>query len=323
MLAPPAPGRRPEKLRFDLSLLFTPSGVEYSAAEVRARSMGLLGKKWGPPAASELRDSSAGLVRVKFNDDGSRSTQNMGATASGARRKSVTIAATGEPTVTINTKEALADVFGMYNSPDKTVKRTMPGSKHAPVRKIEPMNSRRIEPLGSRKIEPALPSSENENAKPAGALECALKEWGLIILVKPSNHLSMKTLDGKRGPLPHRKYVLALSSISPLSFVITPFVWLIPFTLRSSNLLWKSRDIPQSCLPLKVVELFRLKNQLLHRTPNLLLYFPLTRNLPHQTPRNQPFSNQLQRNLKTSPFSPSPLRLCPRKNRLCAPRISS
>ncbi|KAL4062122.1 Mad3/BUB1 homology region 1-domain-containing protein [Scleroderma yunnanense] len=164
MLAPPAPGRRPEKLRFNLSLLFTPSGVEYSAAEVRARSMGLLGKKWGPPAASELRDSSAGVVRVNFNDDGSRSTQNMGATASGGRRKSAIIAA-GEPTVTINTKEALADVFGMYNSPDKTVKRAMPGSKHAPVRKIEPIGSRRMESLGSRRVELAHPPSENENAK--------------------------------------------------------------------------------------------------------------------------------------------------------------
>ncbi|KIJ62801.1 hypothetical protein HYDPIDRAFT_113900 [Hydnomerulius pinastri MD-312] len=168
MLAPPAPGRRPEKLRFNLSLLFTPSGVEYSAPEVRARSMGLLGKKWGPPPASELRDSSVGAMRVNFNDDGSRSTQNMGATASGGRRKSVNIGG-GEPTVTINTKEALADVFGMYNSPDKTVKRAVPGSKHAPVRKIEPMSGRRVvsESLGSRKAEIIRPppQGENENAK--------------------------------------------------------------------------------------------------------------------------------------------------------------
>ncbi|KAF9223415.1 hypothetical protein BS17DRAFT_781831 [Gyrodon lividus] len=171
MLAPPAPGRRPEKLRFNLSLLFTPSGVEYSAHEVRARSMGLLGKKWGPPPASELRDSSSDAVRVNFNDDGSRSTQNMGATASGGRRKSVNTVGASEPTVTINTKEALADVFGMYNSPDKTVKRAVPGSKHAPVRKIEPMGGRRVvsESIGSKKTETARLSlqSDNENAKPA------------------------------------------------------------------------------------------------------------------------------------------------------------
>ncbi|KIJ14323.1 hypothetical protein PAXINDRAFT_163480 [Paxillus involutus ATCC 200175] len=170
MLAPPAPGRRPEKLRFNLSLLFTPSGVEYSAQEARARSMGLLGKKWGPPPASELRGSS-GAVRVNFNDDGSRSTQNMGATASGTRRKSVNMVGASEPTVTINTKEALADVFGMYNSPDKTVKRAVPGSKHAPVRKIEPIGGRRVmsESIGSKKTEIARLSlqSENENAKSA------------------------------------------------------------------------------------------------------------------------------------------------------------
>ena len=163
MLAPPAPGRRPEKLRFNLSLLFTPAGVEYSVQEVRARSMGLLGKKWGPPPASELRDSSSGAVKVDFNDHGSRSTQNMGATAAGGKRKVVNVS---EPTVTINTKEALADVFGMYNSPDKTVKRTMPGSKHAPVRKIEPIGGRRVVP--ESKLEPSRTSPKSENVKLPG-----------------------------------------------------------------------------------------------------------------------------------------------------------
>ncbi|KAH7884722.1 Mad3/BUB1 homology region 1-domain-containing protein [Phlebopus sp. FC_14] len=167
MLAPPAPGRRPEKLRFNLSLLFTPSGVEYSGPEVRSRSMGLLGKKWGPPPASELRSSLSDSVRVNFNDDGSRSTQNMGG---GGRRKSVSVL--GEPTVTINTKEALADVFGMYNSPDKTVKRAVPGSKHAPVRKIELTGGGRVvsESRIARATEHARPSvqSANENAKTPG-----------------------------------------------------------------------------------------------------------------------------------------------------------
>lgn len=59
-----------------------------------------------------------------------------------------------EPTVTINTKEALADVFGMYNSPDKT--KIFPGSKHAPVKKIEP-----VTPV----VPPRLTfARENENA---------------------------------------------------------------------------------------------------------------------------------------------------------------
>lgn len=172
MLAPPAPGRRPEKLRFNLSLLFTLSGVEYSAQEVRARSMGLLGKKWGPPPVSELRDSSSGAVKVNFNDDGSRSTQNMGATAAGSRHKSTNVVS--EPTVTINTKEALADVFGMYNSPDKTVKRTMPGSKNSPVRKIEPMGGRRV--ATEPKPEASRTAPQSENVKLAGSGKSSNKQ---------------------------------------------------------------------------------------------------------------------------------------------------
>ncbi|OJA12422.1 hypothetical protein AZE42_03383 [Rhizopogon vesiculosus] len=155
MLAPPVPGRRPEKLRFNLSLLFTEDGVEYSAAEVRARSMGLLNKKWGPPPSSETHET----VRVNFNDDGARSTQNMGY---GKRKSIVTV---GEPTVTINTKEALADVFGMYNSPDKTVKRMMPGSKHAPVKRIELMTP------ATRQTSPIVHVKNNENAKTPGAFK--------------------------------------------------------------------------------------------------------------------------------------------------------
>lgn len=50
------------------------------------------------------------------------------------------MAGAGEPTVTINTKEALKDVFGMYNSPDKTTMLSSSiGSKHSLVRKVEPV----------------------------------------------------------------------------------------------------------------------------------------------------------------------------------------
>ncbi len=136
MLAPPAPGKRPEKLRYNTSLLFTEEGVEYSVQEARARSMGLLGKKWTalPTSSIVSTSSSTSSVRVTFDDDGRKSrTQGYG-----ARRKSMM---NGEPTVTINTKEALADVFGMYNSPDKTMKLLGPGSKHAPLRKVEPLAS--------------------------------------------------------------------------------------------------------------------------------------------------------------------------------------
>ncbi|RDX57317.1 hypothetical protein OH76DRAFT_1451305 [Lentinus brumalis] len=141
MLAPPIPGKRKEKLRFNLSLLFTEEGVEYSMQEARARSMGLLGKKWGPPPAPE-RDR-----RVGFSEDASKGTKTT------MTRK---FAAGAEPTVTIATKEALADVFGMYNSPEKSMRfGPAAGSKHAPVRKIEP-----VTPMA-----PLLRSLSNENAE--------------------------------------------------------------------------------------------------------------------------------------------------------------
>lgn len=140
MMAPPAPGKRPEKLRFNMGLLFTEEGVEYSIQEARARSMGLLGKKWGPPPPSESSrfstssssSSSSSLAMVDFNDDGRKSSRMK----VGGRRSFL---GGPEPTVTINTKEALADVFGMYNSPEKTTMLAVPGSKHAPLKKIEPV----------------------------------------------------------------------------------------------------------------------------------------------------------------------------------------
>ena len=133
--APPPVGRRPAKLRFDLSLLLTEEGVEYSYQEARAKSMGLFGKKWGPDPVSALTSpnsthtaSSSSSIAVDFNDDEKTSVLNRTQSRGGF-----------EPTVTINTKEALADVFGMYNSPEKTLKIERPGSKHAPVKKVEPV----------------------------------------------------------------------------------------------------------------------------------------------------------------------------------------
>lgn len=143
MLAPPDPGKRPEKLRFDLSLLFTEDSVEYSIQEARARKMGLLGKKWGPPPAPTIS------MPVDFNDSGQKSNY-----MAFGRRKSLMGGA--EPTVTINTKEALADVFGMYNSPEKTRMLGVPGSKHAPLKKVAPMTPATLP-------RPVL-SQENENS---------------------------------------------------------------------------------------------------------------------------------------------------------------
>jgi checkpoint serine/threonine-protein kinase len=68
-------------------------------------------------------------MRVNFNDDGTKNTRNYTAQRS---------LAGGEPTVTINTKAALEDVFGMYNSPEKSTRlSSMPGTKHAPVHAVD------------------------------------------------------------------------------------------------------------------------------------------------------------------------------------------
>ncbi|KAJ7931504.1 hypothetical protein B0H13DRAFT_1958507, partial [Mycena leptocephala] len=146
IFAPPPPGKRPEQQQFDLSLLF--SDKEYCIEEARARSIGLYGKKWPAPpppapfsplgnsAVSSSSSSSLSSVKVNFNDDGQGSRSLLGG---------------AEPTVTINTKEALADVFGMFNSPEKTAKLA------AMTKKIEPVTP--IAPPPLRK-----PGNENENS---------------------------------------------------------------------------------------------------------------------------------------------------------------
>ncbi|TCD69352.1 hypothetical protein EIP91_007908 [Steccherinum ochraceum] len=152
--APPVPGKRAEKLRFNLGLLLTEDNVEYSIQEARARSMGLLGKKWGPPS------------RATVDDDGQNNTRKM--------KKF-----TAEPTFTLATKEALADVFGMYNSPEKTNRFGVAGSKHAPVRRVEPitpMSLARLSPVSEGQAQdpdktlmpPTDPSAgRKENSLPA------------------------------------------------------------------------------------------------------------------------------------------------------------
>lgn len=127
IIAPSSSSRKPEKLRFNLSLLFTEDGAEYCVQEARAKSMGLLGKRW-PPPPPPTPDSPASVESTPDRHP--------------VRRPELanTKKFYAEPTVTLATKEALADVFGMYNSPEKTLRFGAPaGSKYAPVRKVEPV----------------------------------------------------------------------------------------------------------------------------------------------------------------------------------------
>ncbi|THV07416.1 hypothetical protein K435DRAFT_742569, partial [Dendrothele bispora CBS 962.96] len=129
MLAAVPPRKRTEKLNFDFSLLYTPENGEYCIEEARTKSMGLLRKKWpilppNPPKPAKRRGSSSS----SSSRDDDQTDPNRNGTS---RRKSLY----PEPTVTINTREALNDVFGMYNSPEKTIKLAA-GSKHLPVRRV-------------------------------------------------------------------------------------------------------------------------------------------------------------------------------------------
>jgi len=177
MIAPPPPDKRPERFRCDMSLLFTTEGVEYSIQEVRARSIGLLGKKWGPPPPSEFSYSSASsssssssTTTVDFSDSGGKTLRQKY-----HARKSFFSGA--EPTVTINTKEALADVFGMYNSPDKTMKLAVPGSKHAPLKKVEP-----VTPLVPPKVTVLKENENSHNARTPASGQSSLYPLLLLLM---------------------------------------------------------------------------------------------------------------------------------------------
>ncbi|KAL5504129.1 BUB1_2 [Sanghuangporus vaninii] len=137
MNAPPTPGKKPERYQIDMSLLFK-DGQEFCIQEARAASLGLLGKKWGPPPLSENGPHQvlgSKQTTINLKDDGNRPptrTNNM------RMNMNMTAQLADGPTVTINTKEAMKDVFGMYNSPDRTTK-AAPGTKFAPVKKLEPV----------------------------------------------------------------------------------------------------------------------------------------------------------------------------------------
>ncbi|KAL1740580.1 Mad3/BUB1 homology region 1-domain-containing protein, partial [Schizophyllum fasciatum] len=127
MLEPNPPGKRPEKFMFNFALLWTDDGGEFNIQEARARSMGLLDKKWNPPPASESR-LAPGNMPGHSESTGMHTTRTL-------KRKSI-MGGGPEPTMTINTKEALADVFGMYNSPERTMRHAqVAGGKHAPLMK--------------------------------------------------------------------------------------------------------------------------------------------------------------------------------------------
>jgi checkpoint serine/threonine-protein kinase len=176
--------KRPERLRFDLTLLFK-DGQELCIQEARARSLGLLGKKWGPPPGSEQSSMGPPELTSAKNGSSSKNTTNRMNMTMNITSSFNKMGGGAEPTVTINTKEALRDVFGMYNSPERSHKvvrlndgkmsgpsegAMLPppppiGSKHAPVRKVEPMTPAQSQPLSRRNTERDIFEDENANIK--------------------------------------------------------------------------------------------------------------------------------------------------------------
>ncbi|KAG8747306.1 hypothetical protein FRC10_001485 [Ceratobasidium sp. 414] len=119
----PGPGKRAEQICLPLARLQASSSSsadapqELSPDEARARALGLLGKKWAPPPV---------VVAVPVRDGAIRgSTTGIG--GKGARKekeRTMTMTMAGEPTVTVNTRAALGDVFEMFNTSPAKEKHT-------------------------------------------------------------------------------------------------------------------------------------------------------------------------------------------------------
>jgi len=111
-----------ERLQIDISRLILPDGTEIHPLERRARDFGVADKKWpspGPelapnPAAANTGASMfrGGEIETRVEFEG---TKPMTLTNNNFTNM------TRDATVTINTKEALMAVYGMYNSPTKSI----------------------------------------------------------------------------------------------------------------------------------------------------------------------------------------------------------
>ncbi|CAE6354199.1 unnamed protein product [Rhizoctonia solani] len=115
----PGPGKKAEQICLPLARLQASGSSleEYSPDEARARALGLLSKKWPPPPV---------VLAVPVRDDTVRGRANDGTGKVGKKEKERTMTMTmaGEPTVTVNTRAALGDVFAMFNtSPGKDKER--------------------------------------------------------------------------------------------------------------------------------------------------------------------------------------------------------
>ncbi|KAG4305737.1 hypothetical protein PORY_000647 [Pneumocystis oryctolagi] len=99
---PPVP-KKEEKIMVDLEAIYCKNGEEYSLDELKAKAMNLLGKDW--------EDDNEGRTVPLYSKNKTPLLEDSFQISSNLKR--------GQESPTINTKEALADIFDIFNQPLK------------------------------------------------------------------------------------------------------------------------------------------------------------------------------------------------------------
>lgn len=131
-----------ELLEVDLSLYTVADGTELNTAEQRTARMGLSNKVWPAPPVHLLLAAPTVSASSNQGTSGDLSTGNVSGQSgrhremtasvnfygestshtSNTRRSRASLTTNRDPTVTINTKEGLMDVYGFFNSPTRSLK---------------------------------------------------------------------------------------------------------------------------------------------------------------------------------------------------------
>lgn len=110
-----------ERLETNISLLILSDGTEIHPLELRARDFGVADKKWPLPEPEQNMDHNVS-EHISFGSRQGDHEEQVDFEATKPMTLGSTFASMNrDATVTINTKEALMDVYGMYNSPTKSI----------------------------------------------------------------------------------------------------------------------------------------------------------------------------------------------------------
>jgi checkpoint serine/threonine-protein kinase len=151
------PATKPnERLQIDISLLILPDGTEIHPLERRARDFGVADKRWPMPGPEQTPNPKAAAQNRTQPKDSDHEIQ---VDFEGTKPMTMSSTMTGfsrDATVTINTKEALMAVYGMYNSPTKS----LTSGKAFSAAMIDPQNADFPTPMAN----PASVAPRDENA---------------------------------------------------------------------------------------------------------------------------------------------------------------